>query len=147
LPLPPVVAAPIAAIGPDPEAVAAVDGSGTGAGGAGQGLGAGGTGGGTGLGIVVEARHVSGTITNKDYPKQAREAGQGGTVIVTLAIDAAGAVTGCTVARPSGVPTLDETTCRLARARFRYTPARNAAGRAVPDLAGWKQVWWIEGER
>lgn len=147
MPLPPVVAAPIAAAGPDAEAGAAIDGPGTGAASAGRGFGAGGPGSGTGSGIVAPARHVAGTITNKDYPKQAREAGQGGTVIVTLAIDAAGAVTGCTVARSSGVPALDEATCRLARARFRYTPARDAAGQAVPDLAGWKQVWWIEGKR
>ncbi len=145
LPLPPVIAAPIAAAGPDPDAGAASSGPGTGADGTGRGLGAGGSGSGTGAGIVVQARHVSGTITNGDYPKAVRKARRGGTVIVTLAVGADGSVSGCTVARSSGIPALDETTCRLARARFRYTPARDAAGQPVPDLAGWKQVWWIEG--
>ncbi|WP_119037562.1 energy transducer TonB [Hephaestia caeni] len=139
----PVIAAPIVAAGADRAAGAADTGAGTGAGGLGRGLGAGGHGAGTGGGAVVRARHVSGTIANTDYPKQARKAGHGGTVVVTLAIDADGSVSGCTVARSSGVAVLDQTTCRLARARFRYTPARDAAGRAVADLAGWQQTWWF----
>ncbi|MCM8731734.1 energy transducer TonB [Hephaestia sp. GCM10023244] len=143
--VPPVVAAPVVAISMDRAAGAADAGMGTGASGAGIGLGAGGSGTGTGGGAIVRARHVSGTITNKDYPKSARKAGHGGIVTVTLTIAADGRVSDCLVARSSGVASLDETTCRLARMRFRYTPARDAAGRAVPDLAGWQQRWWFAG--
>ncbi|HVI98781.1 MAG TPA: energy transducer TonB [Sphingomonas sp.] len=140
----PVIAAPIAAAGRDPMAGAADNGPGTGAGGVGPGLGAGGSGDGTGAGLAVSARHVSGTIGRADYPREARKAGLTGVVIVTLSVGADGRVTGCAIARSSGTTVLDETTCRLARARFRYTPARAADGRAVTSLAGWKQEWWFD---
>ncbi|MDE0879066.1 MAG: hypothetical protein OSB00_10455 [Sphingomonas bacterium] len=47
----------------------------------------------------------------------------------------------------SGVASLDATTCKLVEKRFRYTPARNAAGTAVAEERGWRQRWWLDGER
>ena len=37
----------------------------------------------------------------------------------------------CTVLRTSGYEVFDNATCRLIEQRFRYTPARDASGRAV----------------
>ena len=60
----------------------------------------------------------------------------------TVATD--GRAGGCAVMRSSGSADLDSTTCRLIERRFRFTPARVAGGRAVPELRGWRQDWWFE---
>lgn len=146
IPAPPFVAAPVAGPGTDSTAGAAeTAGPGTGGGGAGAGLGSGrfGSGTGGGGGAVSRARRIAGTIVNADYPRAAGKAGAEGTVIARLAIGTDGRVHGCTVTASSGSAELDATTCRLARKRFRYAPARDTAGDPVADVAGWKQVWWI----
>lgn len=139
----PVAAPPVPAQGSASSAGAAeTAGPGTGAGGEGQGLGAGGRGSGSGGGVAVRARRIRGGINIRDYPRGA--GGVTGSVTVHLDVSAEGLVTGCAVARSSGNAALDATTCRLARARFRYAPARDREGRAVPDVAGWRQDWWVE---
>ncbi len=132
--------------GPDNSAGAApVDGPGTGAGGQGQGRGSGGAGDGTGGGGGgTPAAYVSGRIRNRDYPRNASRANQGGTVDVRLTVAPSGRVTACSVMRSSGNPDLDATTCRLIIERFRYRPARNAAGEPVEAVMGWRQRWWLE---
>ena len=111
-------------------------GSGSGAG-TGSGTKGSGTGGG---GAVARARLRGGSITPRDYPRQAN--GAQGMVVARLDVDATGQVTACRVTRSSGNAILDATTCRLIRERFRFTPARDAAGNAVPDVQGWQQRWW-----
>ncbi|HEX8374576.1 MAG TPA: energy transducer TonB, partial [Geminicoccaceae bacterium] len=105
----------------------------------GDGTGTGGGGGGS------PARLRKGAIRNGDYPRAAVRARAQGTVFVRLGIGANGRVTACEVARSSGSADLDRTTCDLIRRRFRYEPARDAAGRAIPDTRGWRQTWWLEG--
>lgn len=147
-PPPPLLAAPVAGQGDQPAAGAApTPGPGTGAGGAGNGLGAGGAGDGTGGGggLAGRSRHVKGRIRHSDYPDAARRARRGGTVLARIGIDPRGRVADCTVTGSSGDPELDATTCRLIAARFRYEPARDAAGRPAPDVRHWRQVWWLEG--
>lgn len=139
----PVAAPPVPAEGVAPRAGAAeTEGLGTGAGGQGAGLGAGGAGSGSGGGVAVRARRIRGGINIRDYPRSAE--GATGSVTVHLDVSAQGRVTRCTVARSSGNAALDATTCRLAQARFRYAPARDREGRAVADVAGWRQDWWVE---
>jgi len=121
------------------------EGSGTGSGTAGSGTGGGGTGGagsgGTGT-VVARAKLRGGKIVPADYPRAAN--GAQGVVEANLSVNAAGAVTACRVTRSSGNRVLDETTCRLIRERFRFAPARDAEGRAVADVHGWRQRWWRE---
>lgn len=145
VPPPPVVAAPVAGVGAAPSAGASeIEGLGTGAGGEGTGTGSGGSGDGTGGGgVVSRARLVGGRLVNADYPDAAGDAGAEGTVQVELQVGADGRVDGCRISRSSGNADLDSTTCRLAALRFRYEPARNARGDAVPDVTGWSQDWWI----
>lgn len=147
-PVPPKPApAPVAqapSSGTDTASGAASAGTGTGAAGAGTGAGAGGTGSGGGGG---KPRWKSGTIDRRDYPADASRAGATGSVTATLQIAPDGRVTGCTIVRSSGTPSLDATTCRLARQRFRFEPARDAAGNPVPGVAGWRQDWWLEPRR
>lgn len=144
---PPIVAAPIAGPGSEASAGASdVAGTGTGGGGGGQGAGLGsgrfgnGTGGG---GATRRAKRIEGRIVNADYPGRAGNAGAEGTVLARIEVGRDGRARDCTVTVSSGNADLDATTCRLIEKRFRYDPARDAAGRPVEDVAGWKQVWWI----
>lgn len=144
---PPLLAAPRSSTGPDSRAGAADRaGPGTGAGGAGDGLGSGRAGSGTrgGGGIASRARHLRGRIAEDDLPRTAWARGTRGSVTVRLTVEADGGVSGCSVARSSGDAELDALTCRLIRQRFVYEPARDRAGRAVRDVAGWRQDWWTE---
>ena len=113
-------------------------GTGSGTGTAGRGSGGGGSGG-SGA-AVVRPKLRSGSIVPRDYPRAA--AGAQGVVQTQLTVGASGVVTGCRVTRSSGNAVLDATTCRLIRERFRFTPARDAQGNAVPDVHGWQQRWW-----
>lgn len=143
---PPIVAAPAPGTGSDTSAGASdKPGPGTGAGGVGTGTGSGGEGTGTGGGIGARARLVKGRITNSDYPRAAADANAGGSVTVRFTIGTDGRVRGCTVTKSSGRADLDSTTCRLIEKRFRYKPARDAQGRPVESVTGWRQVWWLEG--
>lgn len=144
-PPPPVVAAPLAGVGSDRDAGAADrPGPGTGSGGIGDGSGSGTGGDGGGGGGVVRAQHKSGRIVDADYPRSAWRGRVGGTVVARFTVEIDGRASGCKVARSSGNPQLDATTCRLIEERFRYRPARDDRGRPVRDVAGWKQDWWLE---
>ena len=142
---PPIVAAPIASTGADVSAGAApVAGPGTGSGGEGVGLGSGGQGSGTGGGGGGGARWLKGRIKNSDYPRAAAKAEIGGAVVVNFDVGTNGRVSNCRVVSSSGNADLDGTTCRLIEKRFRYKPATDAQGRAVPSVSAWRQEWWLE---
>lgn len=143
---PPVVAAPLPGVGAAPSAGAStLPGPGSGSGGQGVGTGSGGSGNGPGGGGAAQrAQHVSGRISDSDYPKTASRARIGGTVIVRFTVGTDGRVSGCRVSRSSGNLDLDATTCRLVERRFRYRPALDSSGAKVADVMGWKQVWWLE---
>lgn len=149
LPLPsPVVAAPVAGMGDRDSAGASdVPGPGTGSGGQGTGTGSGdagdGNGGGGGGGAARRARWIDGRIKNSDYPPAAAKIDAGGTVFMRFIVSAKGRVGGCTVTRSSGRADLDETTCRLITKRFRYKPARNGEGKAVPQVVEGKHKWFM----
>ncbi|WP_374591673.1 energy transducer TonB [Novosphingobium sp.] len=70
-------------------------------------------------------------VTTNDYPVQALSAGKGGNVVFLLDVDAKGKPTSCSVTRSSGVPQLDERTCRLVMHRARFDAARNAEGQPI----------------
>lgn len=148
---PVVVAAQVPSTGSDPEAGASDrPGSGTGSGGEGSGTGGGGPGDGTGAGgsgdggeVVARARRIGGRISESDFPRALRRMGAGGTVLTRYSVGPDGRVVRCEIDRSSGYPELDAHTCRLIELRFRYRPARDAAGRAVTDeLFG--RHWWPE---
>ncbi len=141
----PVIAAPVAGQGNAEEAGAAnVPGPGTGSGGEGNGLGSGeqgtGTGGGGG-GRGTRARLISGSIRESDYPRAALRSGATGTVFLRFVVAPNGRVSECAVTRSSGSADLDATTCRLIMRRFRYKPARDPQGRAIPDIIRGEHLW------
>lgn len=140
---PPIAAAPQPGAGNAPSAGATPDpGPGSGAGGRGDGFGAGGAGSGTGGGTKAVWR--SGTIRDRDYPRDASRERAGGEVEVRFTIEADGRVTGCGVTKSSGNAALDRRTCELIEARFRFKPATNAAGEPIASPYGWRQRWWLE---
>jgi protein TonB len=61
------------------------------------------------------------------------------TVKVRYTVGVDGRVSGCTVTGSSGRPDVDSTTCRLIEERFYYRPAKDAEGRAVPQVVN--SVW------
>ncbi len=109
-------APPIAGEGAANRAGTSAAGAGTGAVGIGQGTGAGGSGTGTG--------------------------GGGGAVTIALTVGADGRPTACRIVGPSRDPEADRITCDLATSRFRFRPARNAAGEPVASIYGWQQRWF-----
>jgi periplasmic protein TonB len=131
--------APIPATGNQPASGAALAGTGTGAGGAGDGTGGGGNGGGGGDARSrregTEPEVIRGSFRQSDYPKELREQGPRGTTWADVVVGANGRVTSCRISRPSGIPQFDAKTCQILLQRFRYRPARDAAGNAVaaPD--------------
>jgi len=145
LPPPPplVVAAPVVALGTDADSGAAAAGSGTGAGGQGSGRGTGDGGDGTGGSAVVHARQVAGRITDRDYPREAIVDRIEGDLTTRYYIDARGRMERCAIVVSSGHEVLDAATCRIAIARFRFRPARDASGRAVPDVIDDDHGWHV----
>jgi len=122
---------------------AAPSGGGTGTGPA-LGAGAGGATGGNGYGEDdggSDMELIAGEITSRDYPRHLSEAGIGGHVSITFTVLPNGRVTGCRVARSSGVPELDSLTCRLVQERFRFRPSTDRFGRPISDEADYDHDW------
>lgn len=141
--IPPIVAAPVAGVMADSDAGAApTPGPGSGAGGEGSGLGQGNGDGDGGGG--THARWLKGRISSADYPQAAVDAGLGGGLVARYTIGPDGRVMRCEIVESSGSALLDDTTCRLVIKRFRYRPARNAAGQAVSDTLYEDHHWVFE---
>lgn len=68
----------------------------------------------------AELRYVPLTVSMKDYPKQARRAGDEGISVLNLHVDASGHLLACSTAQSSGSPVLDEQACQLYRQRGRF---------------------------
>jgi protein TonB len=90
-------------------------------------------------------RLISGRIHNSDYPPNAFKDRAGGTVGLRFVVAPNGRVSECGVTRSSGRDDLDAITCRLIQQRFRYKPALNAQGQAVPAVVTGEHVWQIVG--
>ncbi len=125
---------PVALARPTPAATSVVPGSGSGSGSgdaAGSGSGPGGSGTGAGMGSATPPVRIAGALTDADYRRTRPPEGAAGTVVVSYRVRTDGQVDRCTVLRSSGYAVLDEATCRLIERRFRFQPARDAAGRAI----------------
>lgn len=140
-------APPIAASGNANSAGAVDAGQGTGGGGIGQGLGAGGQGSGSGAGGSKVAKVSGDIVSARDYPKATRALRLGSFVTVSLTVGTDGRARDCRIVRASRDPEADRITCRLAVERFRFNPARDAAGRPVEAVYGWQQRWFAPGAK
>jgi TonB family protein len=71
-------------------------------------------------------------VNSDDYPPDALRAKEQGVTAFRLAVDTAGAVSGCEVVASSGSKALDETACQMLSERARFTPAMDKDGHVVP---------------
>lgn len=151
---PPVITATVAATGADASSGAALmAGPGTGAGGQGNGLGNGRSGTGRGDG-GTPAELISRKIRLDDLPagivRNALSGVDQRRVGMHFTVTAKGRVVGCRVTRSSGDASLDGATCAAMVAKLRYSPERDASGRAVAvDFDGyqrWDSRYGADGE-
>ncbi len=70
-------------------------------------------------------------VTPNDYPTRDIRAGNEGTVVFRLAIDAGGRPAGCEIVKGSGHPGLDAATCDKLMQRAAFEPARDSEGERV----------------
>ena len=90
--------------------------------------------------------NLASLFSDEDYPASAVRAGESGTTGFRLGVSAAGRVTECTVTSSSGSSALDQTTCRLLKARARFTPARDSTGAATGDTVSARIVWRLPAD-
>ena len=80
-------------------------------------------------------------FSHDDYPLEALQNDEQGTVVFVASVGVDGGITGCAIESSSGSPTLDSTTCRLVTERARFTPARDAKGKPIPDTFRSRITW------
>jgi protein TonB len=80
-------------------------------------------------------------VTRADYPPVSIRLNETGVVRVKVTLDATGAVQNVELVKSSGHSRLDEATLRLVRTKFRYTPAKDAAGNAIPAAMITNVTW------
>lgn len=81
-----------------------------------------------------------------DYPKDALENDQQGTVGVWVLVGPDGRAVRCGVEKSSGAPVLDAQTCDLFVAKGKFRAAQDKRGRTVAGLHHQQMVWRLEGE-
>ena len=91
--------------------------------------------------LAQPPRPITGFIDQDDYPAAAIKADAQGRVEALLKISETGLVTSCTIRRSSGHRLLDETTCQLVLARYRFDPALNDQGQPIAVEAVLPVVW------
>lgn len=110
---------------------------------AGPGEGAGGTGAGAGGGgIAIEPVQIRGRLSVDDFPFGLIGPGERASVRLSYVVEIDGRVTTCRIQRSSGFAEVDAMACRLIEQRFRYRPARNAAGEPVSAGVEETHTWF-----
>lgn len=80
-------------------------------------------------------------FSDADYPLDAQRAEIDGTTAFRLDIDRLGVPTRCTITTSSGSASLDTATCDKLMVRARFTPAKDAKGKSVPDTYNGRITW------
>lgn len=93
----------------------------------------------------AEAVSPENWITHDDYPRAAIANWQIGTTAMVWTIGVDGKVADCHIVVASGTPALDNAACGAILRRGRYAPARDAAGKPVPDMNS-RRVVWLMGQ-
>lgn len=95
------------------------------------------------ISIPVSARitNRAEVLTDLGYPPAALREAAAGAVTAELAVDAAGRITGCSIAESSGSASLDAETCRLAQSRAKVAPATDRFAEPVAGSARFRIVW------
>jgi protein TonB len=121
-------------------------GPGTGAGGVGTGTGSGGSGSGTGGGGSggqgTRPALITPALGRRDYPDEVARywpRNRDAFVAVAVRVQLDGRGTDCKINRSSGVPAIDQWTCRLVETRLRFRPATDDRGRPIVAWYGYVQ--------
>ena len=121
-------------------------GPGTGAGGVGTGTGSGGSGSGTGGGGSggqgTRPALITPSLSRRDYPDEVSRfwpRSRDAFVAVAVRVQLDGRGTECKINKSSGVPAIDQWTCRLVETRLRFRPATDDRGRPVVAWYGYIQ--------
>ena len=85
---------------------------------------------------------LQGLISNDDYPPSAIDANQQGATAVVLTIGTNGRVSDCSIASSSGSRALDSTTCRILKAKAKFTPAHDSTGNPTTGTFR-KTIRWV----
>ncbi|WP_267434531.1 energy transducer TonB [Sphingomonas sp. GM_Shp_1] len=80
------------------------------------------------------------------YPPSAQREGAEGRVSAKLSIGTDGRVTDCSILSSSGNRALDDATCRISKARVRFTPAQDAGGNPVASSYTLNIRWQLPQE-
>lgn len=91
--------------------------------------------------VAQPARQRAGSIAETDYPLAAIQGEEQGTATLDISVSASGQVIGCQIVESSRSAVLDATSCSLVRQRFKYHPARDAAGRPVRSNVRRRIAW------
>lgn len=88
---------------------------------------------------------LTGLIRPSDYPEDALQRNEQGTVEARLHINARGFVSRCVIVSSSGSASLDSATCSILSRRARFEPALD--GQGVPTTGTFQQhiTWRLEG--
>jgi TonB family protein len=81
--------------------------------------------------LAQPPKFLFGTITDYDYPAEARRKGMAGTVGITLIVERDARISKCTITASSGHELLDEETCKIAARRLHFAAARDGAGNTI----------------
>jgi protein TonB len=89
--------------------------------------------------------NLTGVISSDDYPADALDRGEQGTVEADLVVSEQGRVLACKILSSSGSESLDRATCNILTKRTRFTPAIDPQGRKVTGTFTQRITWRIEG--
>ena len=95
---------------------------------------------------ATDARLLSGSIGEEDYPAAALRAGEAGSVAIGFTVTARGGLEDVHVLSSSGSGVLDRAACRLIAERFRFEPARDSAGAPIAQKLRRTVTWRLPGE-
>ena len=94
--------------------------------------------------VLPGGSNLGGLISQDDYPPDALDANEQGTVSVRLDIDSSGKPSGCIVLSGSGSKSLDEQTCKLLLKRAKYLPGRDRQGNPVAGSVTGRVRWVLK---
>jgi periplasmic protein TonB len=88
---------------------------------------------------------IGGSISNADYPRAAVRAREQGSTIIGFTVNQRGRAGDCRLVQSSGSMLLDRQVCGIVTKRFRFRPAQDAAGWAVPEAFAVQFDWSLPG--
>ena len=86
---------------------------------------------------------LAGQFSDEDYPAAAVRAGQSGSVLVRLMVDAEGRIGECAIVEGSGAAVLDQRTCQIIVKRARFRPALDSSGAPTRAPAAARIHWLL----